>query len=316
MSRSKIQARDQDTIDPVMAEATRWFVTLHEEPSNTDLRPEFEAWRDSDTRHSVAYERLQKLWGASAHLPALVSQTPIADRRAFMRNAVGGGLAIAIIGGSGRLVMGAHPFADHRTRTGERSTVILADGSRIELSTSTALKVDFSNDLRRIRLLEGEAWFQVAKDMARPFVVEAAGGRTTALGTAFAVAVGKKNATVSVTEHLVNVASGGAVRRVFKGQGVRYDRKGIGAPVASDHTSLAWRDGRLAFVNLPLGDVVAEVDRWTGGHTMVLDKTLAAHPVTLTIGIEDAGDALHRLASILPVRITRLTSALTVLQSN
>lgn len=307
---------DHEGIDPVMAEATRWFVALHEEPSDTDMRPEFEAWRASDARHSAAYERLQKLWGASAHLPALVSQPPIADRRVFMRNAVGAGLAIAIMGGSGRLVLGAHPFADHRTRTGERSTVILADGSRIELSTATALRVDFTDSLRRIRLLEGEAWFQVAKDMARPFVVQAAGGRTTALGTAFAVAAGKNNATVSVTEHLVSVASGGAVKRVSQGQGVRYDRNGIGTPVTSDHVSLAWRDGRLAFVNRPLGDVVAELDRWTGGNTMVLDKGLAASPVTLTIGIEDANDALSRLASILPVRITRLTSALTVLQSN
>jgi len=306
---------DHDSIDPVMAEATQWFVTLHDEPSDTDLRPAFEAWRAADTRHAMAYERLQKLWGASAHLPALVAPAAVPDRRVFLRNAVGAGLAVAVVGGTGRLVLGAHPFADHRTRAGERSTVLLADGSRIELSAATALKVDLADDLRRVRLLEGEAWFQVAGDAARPFVVEAAGGRTTAMGTAFAVALSKTMATVSVTEHLVSVASGKASARVAQGQSVSYNRQGVGAPVASDHSSLAWRDGRLAFVNRALGDVVEELDRWTGGHTLVLDKRLAAQPVTLTIGIEDAHDALPRLASILPVRMTRLTSALTVLQN-
>lgn len=316
MSKSKIRSHDHDGIDPVMAEATRWFVALHEEPSDTDLRPAFEAWRNSDERHFAAYERLQKLWGASAHLPALASSSPVADRRVFIRNAVGASLAVAVMSGSGRLLLGAHPFADHRTRVGERSTVILTDGSKIELSAATALKVDYSDTLRRIRLLEGEAWFQTAEDAVRPFVVDAAGGRTATLGAAFAVAMAKHVTTVSVTSRMVSVASDGAVKRISEGQGARYNRNGIGTPVSSDHTSLAWREGRLAFVNRPLGDVVAEMDRWTGGHTMVLDKRLATHPVTLTISIEDADDALSRLASILPFRMTRLTNALTILQNN
>lgn len=311
MNRRKPRTEGQAGIDPVMAEATRWFVTLHEAPSDRSLRPAFEAWREADPRHAAAYERLQRLWGASGHLPTLARPAPSLDRRALLRTVAGAGAAVAVVAGGGRLILGAHPFADHRTRTGERSTVILTDGSRIELSTATALTVDLTAQRRRIRLLEGEAWFQAAPDAARPFVVEAAGGSTTALGTAFAVALHGHAAEVSVTEHAVRVVRDGAAR-VAQGQSLRYGPRGVGAVQAADPLALAWRDGRLAFVDRPLGEVAAALDRWTGGRTVVLDAALAARRVTLTLGTEDAREGLARLADVTPMRITRLTSALTV----
>lgn len=315
MNRRKPWTEGQDGIDPVMAEATRWFVTLHEAPSHREVQPAFEAWRDADPRHAAAYARLQRLWGASGHLPALARPAPSLDRRALLRNVAGAGAAVAVVAGTGRLVMGAHPFADHRTQTGERSTVILTDGSRIELSTATALTVDLTAQRRRIKLLEGEAWFQVAPDAARPFVVEAAGGSTTALGTAFAVTLNGRGADVAVTEHAVRVAADGAQARVSEGQSLRYGPRGVGAVQEADPLALAWREGRLAFVNRPLGEVAAALDRWTGGRTVVLDEALATRPVTLTLSTEDARDGLARLADARPMWIMRLTSALTVVRS-
>jgi len=311
VNRRKPWTEGEAGIDPVMAEATRWFVTLHEEPSDRNLQPAFEAWRAADPRHAAAYERLQRLWGASGHLPTLARPGPSPDRRALLRNVAGAGAAVAVVAGGGRLILGAHPFADHRTRTGERSTVILTDGSRIELSTATALTVDLTAQRRRIRLLEGEAWFQAAPDAARPFVVEAAGGATTALGTAFAVALHGNAAEVSVTEHAVRVVRDGAAR-VAEGQSLRYGPRGLGVVQAADPLALAWREGRLAFVDRPLGEVAAALDRWAGGRTVVLDAALAARRVTLTLGTEDAREGLARLADVTPMRITRLTSALTV----
>lgn len=313
VTRRKPWTDGQTEIDPIMAEATRWFVTLHEEPSDRNVEPAFIAWREADPRHTAAYARLQRLWGASGHLPSLVQPAPSMDRRGLLRNVAGAGAAVAVVAGAGRLVMGAHPFADHRTQTGERSTVILTDESRIELSTATALAVDFTPGRRRIKLLEGEAWFQVAPDVARPFVVEAAGGSTTALGTAFAVALNGNAAEVSVTEHAVRVVRG-EKSRVSEGQSLRYGPRGMGVVQAADPLILAWREGRLAFVNRPLGEVAAALDRWTGGRTVVLDEALAARRVTLTLGTEDAGEGLQRLADATPMRITRLTSALTVVR--
>lgn len=314
MTRRKASVERQYGIDPVMAEATRWFVALHEEPSG-ELQPAFEHWRSADLRHAAAYARLQRLWGASGHLPSLVRPSGGVDRRAILRNAAGASAAVVAVLGVGRLVLGAHPFADHRTRTGQRSTVILTDGSQIDLSTATALAVDFSASQRRIRLLEGEAWFQVAPDAQRPFMVEAAGGTTTALGTAFAVALKGRGADVSVTQHAVRVAAAGRQVRLLEGRSLRYGAHGPGAVRASDPFALAWREGRLAFVDQPLGEVAAALGRWTGGRTVVLDDVLAARRVTLTLATEDAGKGLSRLAQATPMQITRLTSALTVIHA-
>lgn len=297
-----------------MAEATRWFVILHDEPADGLLRPEFERWRLADERHAAAYARLQRLWGASGHLPALSKPSAAIDRRGLIRSAAGVGAAVVVVAGAGRLILGAHPFADYRTRAGERSTVVLADGSRIDLSTATMLSVELSERRRRVRLLQGEAWFQVAPDAARPFVVEAAGGRTTALGTAFAVAMRGRGAEVSVTEHAVRVEAGGDRQALAEGRGLDYDRGGLGVQREVDMLTLDWREGRLAFIDQPLGKVAAALDRWTGARTVVLDRALAARRVTLTLATQDAGLGLERLAQATPLRITRLGRALSVLE--
>jgi FecR protein len=77
--------------------------------------------------------------------------------------------------------------------------VTLADGSHVELNSQSAIAIHYDAGQRRVRLLEGEAWFEVSPDPVRPFVVEASGGTVTALGTAFNVDAEKERAHVTVT---------------------------------------------------------------------------------------------------------------------
>lgn len=312
---SKPPADPLDQLDPVVAAATRWFVALHAEPEVESMLAEFARWRDADLAHAAAYTRLQRLWGASGHLPSLQVRKRSIDRRALIRSAtatIGGAALFA----TGRILLGPHPLADYATATGERRTVALSDGSRIELSTRTALAVDFDERRRHIRLLDGEAWFQVARDrQGRPFTVEAGGGTTTARGTAFAVARIGRGAGVTVTEHAVDVAASGLMRRVETGQTCCYTDATIAQAQTADPTSLAWRDGQLVFISRPLGDVVAALDRWKPGETMILDRNLARHPVTLMIATSDVGDALRRLGASLPMRISEITPLLTLVRA-
>ena len=301
-------------LDPIAAEATRWFVTLHEDATDLSLRPQFEAWRDADPRHGAAYARLQRLWGASGHLPSLAPTEQAMDRRSLMRGVLGvAGAALAIYGGA-RFALGPHPFADHSTGPGERRTVALADGSTVELSTASALSVKFDAKQRLIRLIDGEAFFQVRPDPARPFIVETQAGLVAALGTAFGVALDGKRASVSVAEHAVQVRSGRATTRVSAGQGLVFGRDASGPVHDVDATSLAWRQGRLVFVSKPLGEVTQALDRWTPGRTLITDAGLAARPVTLMIDTADADQGVVHLAGALPMRVTRLTPLLTIIR--
>ncbi len=299
-------------VDPIVEAAVGWFVRLHEDPADPTLRPAFEVWRDADARHARAYERLQRLWGASAHLPSLTRPATGPDRRRILRTAVGvGGVGAAALLG-GRLALEAHPFADHRTRPGETARLTLADGSLVELSTSTALDVDLGRRRRRLRLLAGEAWFSVESGDPRPFVVEAAGGRVGAPGGAFAIAIERAGASVAATKGAVRVSAGEAAVRLTDGVSVSYDRTRLGEPGPSDPDRLAWREGRLILVDRPLAEVAARLDRWTGGRTLILDRELAARRVTLITDTGDAGLGLEKLASAVRMRLWRAAPQLAV----
>ncbi len=300
-------------LDPVMTEATRWFVALHEDAADASLRPQFEAWREADPQHAAAYYRLQRLWGASGHLPSLARPARSIDRRDLMRGVVGAGGALAVYGVT-RIALGPHPLADHSTRPGERRTVTLADGSVVELSTASALSAAFDGRRRRVRLVAGEAFFQVRPDPARPFRVETRAGAVTALGTGFGLAVDGGQAVVSVTEHAVQVEAAAAPKRVQAGQSLRFDLHGVGVIEAADANALAWRRGRLVFVSKSLGEVVSALDRWTPGQTVITDAALSARLVTLMIDTKDAAQGVVRLADALPMRVTRLTPLLTVIR--
>jgi transmembrane sensor len=311
----RLRSDPLEQLDPVAREATRWFVALHEDPSDTSQRLAFEAWRSANAENGAAYDRLQRLWGASGHLPSLAQPESGLDRRTILRGAGGLALAGVMLAGTGRILIGPHPLADYATGAGERRTVALADGSSIDLSTRSAISLSFTSRERRIRLHDGEAWFKVARDPARPFIVESAGGTVTALGTAFAVASDDAGALVTVTEHSVRVRASGRSRDVHAGQSCRYGAEGPAVPKMSDATNLAWRQGRLVFISRPLGEVAAELDRWHAGKTWIMDDELAARPVTLMIDIREADQALIRLGSSLPMRITQITPLLTVVRS-
>lgn len=301
-------------LDPVMEEATEWFVQLHEDPRDEQLRPRFEAWRAVDPGHAEAYERVQRLWGASAHLPALSRTPKRLDRRAVLTGVAGlGGAALAVTA-TGRLVLGAHPFADYRTRAGEVLQVTLQDGSNVTLSTASALEVDLSAQRRRLRLLAGEAWFETASDRARGIVVEAGGAVIAAADAAtFGIRLLSGGGRLSVADQGAHLTVAGQQRRIEVGQAVGFNGRGIGAATPLDANDWSWRDGQLVFINRPLAEVAAGLDRWTGQRTLIRSETLAARRVTLITATRDAADGLEQLRRAAPFRIKRL-AGLTVVR--
>src|SRR5262249_6139101 len=155
---------------------------------------------------------------------------------------------------------------------GERRSITLADGSRVDLDADSALSVAFSDAQRRITLERGRAFFQVAKDPARPFIVAAGAGEIRALGTAFDVKHGAdRTVRVAVAEHAVSVAVAGDSQRLVEGGMMDYDERGLGPMARADLASLlSWRQDRLFFQDAPLGDVVADLDRYRRGRIVIL----------------------------------------------
>jgi transmembrane sensor len=235
--------------------------------------------------------------------------------------ALAASLAILVAGsilwfGDPRLLLAA----DHRTAPGERSTVTLADGSTVTLGPATALAIKYSDTERRLELLAGVAYFTAAPmqgNERRPFIVEAANGTVRALGTQFAVDRLASSVEVVVAEHDVAVTLADSTRReivLAPGQALRYADAGLG-PVRQVNVGMAtaWQRGRLIFDQVPLGDVVAELNRYRRGRIVITDDALAAKSVSGVFDTAKPDDVLATITRELGVRTTSLPPMITLL---
>lgn len=327
--------------DPLIEEALRWLVILKDKGASDADRQAFDRWLKEDARHEAAWRRAQQTWMRVGKIgPAFRNReqarpqpdnarldvTPppratlsrsapvyrIGGRRRFLYAAA----AVTAVAVPTALVL-SRPglFADYETRVGERRTISLEDGSTVELAGASSLSVDFAANARRINLHDGEAFFTVAADAARPFIVTAASGQTEALGTAFDIKRQGEAVTVAVTEHSVAVSVDGAGRTVVNaGQQVRYGRRLLGPLRDSEPDQVeAWRRDRLIFQEAPLGEVVADLERYRGGRIVFTDERLQAIPVTAVFDAAQADAALDTIAATLPIRMRRVAGLLVVL---
>lgn len=294
----------------IAAEAAEHFtrITLQGQPRKGDQKA-LRDWLAADPRHAEAYANLERIWQGSSALPELKARTRKPRRKVTRRDLVKGAVVLAAGAGLWRTVAD-HPFADYRTGSGERRTVTLPDGSRAELAAQTRMSTALDGARRRIVLHDGEVFFDVARD-PRPFTVEAGGGVTTAMGTAFNVDYRGDAVRVLVTEHVVNVTLGAQSADIAAGSKVEYRKGHLGvAETADADAALAWREGRLIFTERPLGEVVDTLNRWRSGHLVVVGPALARRPITLMVDLRRLDDIPAQLARTLPVRLVQITPLL------
>lgn len=184
---------------------------------------------------------------------------------------------------------------------------VLPDGSTVWLNKNSRLYYlnDLQGETREVRL-EGEGYFDVAKDAEHPFIVQAGGMSIKALGTRFTVSAyqdrpveayleeGKIMAKVPEHEPVILVPD----------QAVRYDSSvkelKTFIETASDHT--AWIDGRLEFVNKPLKDIIDCLEHWYCVSITCNDMDMASNVrLSMTIrqeGIDEICKALSTIADL------------------
>lgn len=311
-------------------EAAEWYVRRDTGAFDVGEEACFLAWLAKPTNRA-AYEEIAGTWddlgrisrpalsigsprdgGAGAALRRQPPRSPI--RRWALAAAAAGIVAVA---GGYAFDLPMRLEADAMTATGEARTVTLDDGSSIALNTASAIAVDYSRERRRIRLLRGEAVFTVAKDAARPFVVAAASGEAVARGTVFAVRKEDETATVTVLESRVGVsypATGRTSVELSAGEAVDYSRRGLGELRAVDaDAATAWRRGKLIFVDRPLGEVIAELNRYHSGRIQIIDEAIGTHPVSGVFDTKNPLQALNVIEQTLGLNSTRLSSLLILL---
>ncbi len=186
------------------------------------------------------------------------------------------------------------------TALGEQRTIVLEDGSVMELNTASDVEVRFSAGERNVRILGGEAFFTVKKDPSRPFRVYSNGVEVTAVGTQFNVYRQNDQTAVTVLEGRVQVQraaedsgrAGNAVAAPFQlGVGdhavVSRDREIITADAGAMNRALAWRTRELIFADEPLVNVVAEINRYNARQLIVHDGELASRRISGVFNVHD-----------------------------
>lgn len=204
--------------------------------------------------------------------------------------------------------------ADYAAPRAEMRAITLSDGTDVLLDAGSALDVVASEPERIVRLLQGQAYFNVTKT-GRPFVVEAGDGRVRVLGTQFDVRLFGDSAEVTLQEGSVAVSGPGAGEQTLTpGERIRIEPDGPGAPEAVDlGDATAWRSGRYVFYHRPLGEVVEVLERHGRGRLMVVGADLAAKPVSGSILLNDSDDALQALAGISGFHVIQLPGSIKII---
>jgi transmembrane sensor len=209
--------------------------------------------------------------------------------------------------------------ADYVGDTKGITTIDLPDSSRVTLNRDSAIRLHFGNGLRQVELLRGEAFFEVRPDPQRPFQVLAEGGVSEAVGTTYAVRRGEAGVTVAVSEGRVAVTAGGGPAPAIAlraGEGLRYAADGrLGGKFPLDvERELAWRRGKVVFVDRPLAEALAELERYHPGEILLLGDEHGFQPISGVVDLDRLDQGIAALAATHGLSAFRLTPYLTVLR--
>jgi transmembrane sensor len=304
--------------ETVRDEALEWLVEFDAGGVSPEESARFIRWLNASPHHREAFEDLQREWrriDVVRQLDTGKVDSDVAgkwlrrqyDRRGIVPVAIAATVAAVSFGFWLAQVPSVHE-AEYVTNVGEQRVVALHDESLITLNTDTKVEVRYTRDERRVRLLRGEAHFEVASAADCPFIVAAGTGAVRAVGTAFAVRMRGVAVEVTVTEGTVEVlppdkpADRKALRTtpdrvsttprmLTERHKLRYgnDVVEVMSAVTTDEIKreLAWRDGMLDFESTPLSDVIAEAGRYTRNKLIIVDPELEALEFT---GYFRAGD--------------------------
>jgi transmembrane sensor len=316
-------------------DAAIWWATRRQlDPARFAQQEGFATWlADADNARAwTEVEARLALAGSFATMPEIREMRRVAldaardrARPSLRRRAWGTALAASLAGAM--LWMGAPVLAPapetvasenvqrFATAIGQRRDVTLSDGSKVTLNTGSLIEVRYSRERRDVRLLEGQAMFQVAKNPDRPFVLSARNRQVTALGTAFDVRIRQDGQVqVLLVEGRVRVdplRRHGLARLIpalartdlVPGQQLLSEGEDAVEVAAADvERETAWNRGVLLFRNDSLGDAVKEVNRYSQVQLVVDDPEVASLKVSGVFPTASREDFVAALEALYPVR--------------
>jgi transmembrane sensor len=307
--------------------AARWAVRVDAGSLSAEEEAELDRWTAADPRHAGAFARAMAAnayferaaaLGASSAPQAEAPETDQPQPGRISRRVWLGGGAGAIAASLLAIVGIRNWQAGERIQTtrGSIRRSALADGSAVTLNTAAAIDVALKPHLRAVRLLAGEVNFDVAKDRARPFLVDAGPVRITVVGTSFIVRLLEAGAVaVTVREGIVDVSQDGAAAtrlvagdRLVTGGSAPHARQRLSATDV-DRLGL-WQSGQIDLTDMTLADAVAEFARYSDQHIAIRDPAIARMKVAGIYSTSDPAGFAEAAAQSLDLKMSRSTDTI------
>jgi len=296
--------------DRLWDEALALLMRLRETPDDAVLRSATELWRQRSDDHATVWQSAVELDGMMGVAMHRGEKRKVTRRALLVGGALGlsGTVLTAALGP--RLLLELE--ADFITATAEIQPVTLEDGSTVTLGPNSAIRRSFTPTARRVELLAGLAYFDVAHLPERPFTVAAGRLEATALGTAFEVAIDTSRASVAVGEGQVAVSAASfAPQHLMAGEWLRLapgsdPERGKASAVAD------WRSGRLVAYRQRIADLVSRIGRWLPGTVLVADGSLGDEVISGVFNLDQPLQALETAVQPFGGKVRQFSPWLTV----
>lgn len=326
--------------DDALDVAAQWIVKLRSPSASARDHAEFSTWLNASDEHLNAFDEMLSTWetlGMGAELPAS-SWDPKAQNLGFKERwrqrislwrpgpanqnywtsgiismSAAAMLVVAIMINSSPQI---EPVT-YMTSAGESLRIELADQSVVELNTRTHIEVVYSKQQRLIKLIDGEAYFEVEGNKSRPFVVDVGRGTVTAVGTAFNIKRGDQQDWVAVTEGLVRVKQKRdpttpypASKFVQADQHLTLSGTGLG-PATQLNNQIHWLASNISFNDTPLNEALAELNRYLTEPVLFESEQLAQLRLSGTFSVDAPQATLEAIAASFDLQLTNNTLKLT-----
>lgn len=299
--------------------AIDWLVRLQRPNVSPADWLAFDAWLSASEHHGRAYDAALLMdLQLAGYEPETIQATPLPSNAMNMSTSqktwrwpvVGATVASLLICAGFIWQYQGHtaPEASYATAIGAHKTVHLSDGSRIDLNAASRLTVDFDRTRRQVRMKNAEAYFDVAKDPRRPFIIEAGHSQIRVVGTAFDVKNRDGQLVVSVERGIVDVqpspSAGSKHYRLRPGQALSYNPSTdlINVSLAENGEASSWRTGRLIYRDQPLSVVVADLNRQFDRPIRFGDAQAGKMRLTGVLIVDTQTVMVKRLSALLPLK--------------
>lgn len=296
--------------DPVSKAAADWCVRLHFEECSEADRKAFLRWYHAHERHAVEYALICRIWSVSEQLPSEVQAARPVRRRRFVlaAQAAAAVLVVSVCWAAGWSAGWLPGNARYYAALDARRPIVLPDDSRVELNRHSSLIYLAYRQERRVQLRDAEAFFDVARDAQRPFVIDTDNAEVRVTGTHFNIWSAPQTTTVTVSEGRVLVTPHSAAAEppveLTAGLHARFSQ-GAAAQVSrvDPVASQAWRSDRLMFDATALHDAVPMMNRYLTRPLQLNDDALGELRLGGTYKTADLERLISELPRILPVSI-------------